>query len=467
MKRFKLIFFMSLILILILGTSSQASVSDDYMNYIWTNLENNSDFNKTGNYNTNFKSYLQRLTSEQKNSVKTKINQYLSSNNLNYEDINLNVFLIDDSEVTFHIYFVFSNNTAPNNNDLGYLELKRNNINDTRLYVKNNNSIIKFLDVKVTNYNNSFRFTVYDLHNLGSNGLIINLGKTAYSENTEIFYSSNISCYKLTQVAYIGYPISSSSNEKTRFLRNYSAYLNLGDGAYIPQEPDKPDEPSGDIPDKPSGDNTGTTIDLSNIENGIGNINNSINEQGQNIINNQNQNTDKIIANQNQNNQQVTDRLDDINSYDKNAIDSVVQGYLSGDYNASSSILALNDAFFHSSDDGDLVIEWDGINYLGVSLIPQGSFNFTEFVSSDEQITKIYNYYRMFATASFGIILIAAYYNLALSVLGLGSYFAMNTDTEEESTSDLGNSSPQLESTEEYYTRKFKHESNMRYNKRG
>ena len=114
-----------------------------------------------------------------------------------------------------------------------------------------------------------------------------------------------------------------------------------------------------------------------------------------------------------------------------------------------------------------MVIEWDGISYLGVDLIPQGSFNFTEFVSSDEQITKIYNYYKMFATASFGIILIAAYYNLALSVLGLGSYFAMNTDTEEESTSDLGNSSPQLESTAEYYTRKFKHESNMRYNKRG
>lgn len=467
MKKFKLIFFMSLILILILGTTSQASISKEYMDYIWTNLENNTDFNTSGNYNTNFKSYLQQLTSEQKNSVKTKIDQYLYANNLNYEDINLNTFLKYDAETTFVIYFVFSNNTAPNNNNLGYLEIKNDSYNTTRLYIKDNDKTIKYLKVTIAYYNNSLHFTVSDFAEISSGGLVIKLGKTAYSEDTEIFYSSNISCYKLTQTAYIGYPIS-ASNEETRFLRNYSAYINVDDGAYLPKEPDIDSGDSGGST-TPSGDsgNTGTPIDLSKIENGIQNINNSINEQGQNIINNQNENTDKIIENQNKNNQEVTNRLDDINSYDNETIDNVVQGYLSGDYNASSSILALNNAFFNSSDDGDLVIEWDGVKYLGVDLIPQGSLNFTQFVSSDEQISKIYNYYKMFAIASFGIILIAAYYNLALSVLGLGSYFAMNTDTEEESTSDLGDSMPQFETTEEYYTRKFKHESNMRYNKRG
>ena len=71
---------MSLILTSILGTTSQATISKEYMDYIWTNLENNTDFNTSENYNTNFKSYLQQLTEEQKNSVKTKINQYLSAN---------------------------------------------------------------------------------------------------------------------------------------------------------------------------------------------------------------------------------------------------------------------------------------------------------------------------------------------------------------------------------------------------
>lgn len=289
-KKFKLIFFMSLILILILGTTSQAVVSEDYMNYIWYNLENNSDFNIGGSYNTNFKSYLQQLIPEQKNSVKIKINQYLNTNNLNYEDMNLNVFLSQDAERTFNIYFVFSNNTAPNNNDLGYLEIKKDADGYTRLYVKNNNSFIKYLKVQVAYYKNSLHFTVDDFKDLlPLYGLRIDLGKTAYSENTEIFYSSNISCYKLTQVAYIGYPISSSS-EKTRFLRNYSAYLNKDEGAYIPQEPVIPDKPSGDSGTggttgtitNPSGDTTGK-VDLSGIEQGIGNINQNIDKTNEKL----------------------------------------------------------------------------------------------------------------------------------------------------------------------------------------
>lgn len=143
---------------------------------------------------------------------------------------------------------------------------------------------------------------------------------------------------------------------------------------------------------------------------------------------------------------------------------------MSGDYNASSSILALNTAFFNSSDDGDLVISWDGIKYLGVDLIPAGTLNFTELVNSDEQIHKIYYYYSLFASMSFGVILIVGYYNLALNVLGLGSYFAMNTDMEEESTSDLANDNVStdynLPVDTDYYYRKFKHESNVRHNRR-
>lgn len=278
MKRFKLIFFMSLMLILILGTTSQASVSKEYMDYICTNLENNTDFNTSEIHNTNFKSYLKQLTVEQKNSVKTKINQYLSANNLNYEDINLNTFLSYDAETTFVIYFVFSNNTAPNNNDLGYLEIKNDSYNTTRLYIKDNDKTIKYLKITVAYYKNSLHFTLNNFAEITSYGLPIKLGKTAYSENTEIFYSSNISCYKLTQVAYIGYPIS-ANNETTRFLRNYSAYISTDDGAYIPKEPDidSGDNTGGGNTGDNTGGNTGTTnVDLSKVENGIKDINNNL-----------------------------------------------------------------------------------------------------------------------------------------------------------------------------------------------
>lgn len=84
------------------------------------------------------------------------------------------------------------------------------------------------------------------------------------------------------------------------FYYNNQPYIlkyNIAD--YI-VEPDEPSESgdsgtgtTGNIYNN-SGDKTGT-IDLSNIENGIGNINSSINEQGQAIVENQNQNTETIV----------------------------------------------------------------------------------------------------------------------------------------------------------------------------
>lgn len=453
MKRFKLIFFMSLMLILILGTTSYAKTPSV------NELKNFFDFvikkEQDGELN-----YTYTLSNSQ--TIAEEFYSY--TQNINYSLDNL-VFVSADSAYKSGIVkvkgLVFISNNTFGDNSLPFLYIKRDS-NTGYSYFYKNSSNNAFTPCFWINNNGTFAFD-----NSFSGSTIDNYGYTdrltISSDKSYIVNNFILTTVKTASFYYY------HNNQYLPVLNNYNGfdYYDM-----YPKEPDIPDKPSGDTggTTSPSGEggggNTGT-IDLSNIESGIDNINNSINNQGQNIITNQNQNTDKIIANQNQNNQEVTQRLDDINSYDKDTIDNVVQGYLSGDYNASSSILALNDAFFHSSDDGDLVIDWDGVSYLGVDLIPQGSFNFTEFVSSDVQITKIYNYYKMFATASFGIILIAAYYNLALSVLGLGSYFAMNTDTEEESTSDLGNSSPQLESTSEYYTRKFKHESNMRYNKRG
>lgn len=448
MKRFKLIFFMSLILILILGTSSQAKTPsvNEIKNFFDFVIKKEQDGELNYSYSLS-------------NSQDIAEAFYTYTQNINYSLDNL-VFLTAKSayrsglgKVNIKGLVFIANNTF-GHDGLPFLYINYNSGTGSTICYKNSSNdkfhpcFFIFSDGTFA-FDNSFNST--EGNSNYKDRLTISSNKSYIVNNFILTTMGTASFYYYDNNKYI--PV----------LNNYNGfdYYDM-----YPKEPDISDEPSGDIPDKPSGDNTGTTIDLSNIENGIDNINNSINNQGQNIINNQNQNTDKIINNQNQNNQELTQRLDNINSYDKDVIDNVVQGYLSGDYNSSSSILALNDAFFHSSDDGDLVIEWNGIDYLGVDLIPQGSFNFTEFVSSDEQITKIYNYYKMFATASFGIILIAAYYNLALSVLGLGSYFAMNTDTEEESTIDLGDSSPQLETTQEYYTRKFKHESNMRYNKR-
>ena len=402
MKRFKLIFFMSLILILILGTTSQAVVSEEYMNYIWTNLENNSDFNNSGSYNTNFKSYLQQLTSEQKNSVKTKINQYLNANNLNYEDVNLNTFLSYDAEVTFNIYFVFSNNTAPNNNDLGYLEIKNDQYNTTRLYVKDNDGIIKYLKVKVAFYNNFLHFTVSDFKELSSGGLSVKLGKTAYSENTDIFYSSNISCYKLTQTAYIGYPISSTT-ETTRFLRNYIAYISTDEGAYIPNEPDNPDEPSGDIGTggttgtitNPSGDTTGK-VDLSGIEQGIGAVKDAVNN--------------------------VTNTIKDAFTFNSGDANEVMEDFKNTDLGLSQDLYDLNDQFFElfeTEQIDDFKISWNSVNYQDVQLIPSGDVNFSALCRENEQIGKVKEYISLFAIVGASLTLLKVIWNMISGMLGL------------------------------------------------
>ena len=410
MKRFKLIFFMSLILILILGTSSQAVVSEDYMNYIWTNLENNTDFNNSGSYNINFKSYLQQLTPEQKNSVKTKINQYLYSNNLNYEDINLNTFLSYDAEVTFNIYFVFSNNTSPNNNDLGYLEIKRNEYNYIKLYVKDNNGIIKYLKVQVAYYKNSLHFTVSNFQDLTSNGLTVNLGKNAYSENTDIFYSSNISCYKLTQTAYIGYPISSTT-ETTRFLRNYSAYINKDDGAYIPKEPVIPDKPSGDTGTggttgtitNPSGDTTGK-VDLSGIEQGIGAVKDAVNN--------------------------VTNTIKDAFTFDSGDANEVMEDFKNTDLGLSQDLYDLNNQFFdlfQTEQMDDFKISWNGVNYQDVQLIPSGEVNFSALCRENEQIGKVKEYITLFAIVGASLTLLKFIWNMIAEMLGLNQTL-METD---------------------------------------
>ena len=437
MKRFKLIFFMSLILTSILGTTSQATISKEYMDYIWTNLENNTDFNTSGNYNTNFKSYLQQLTVEQKNSVKTKINEYLYANDLDYQDINLNTFLISNADTTFVIYFVFSNNTAPNNNDLGYLEIKNDTYNLTRLYIKDNDKTIRYLKITVAYYNNSLHFTLDNFAEINSNGLRINLGKTAYSENTEIFYSSNISCYKLTQIAYIGYPIS-ASNETTRFLRNYSAYISTDDGAYIPEEPDidSGDNTGGGNTGDNTGGNTGTTnVDLSKVENGIKDINNNLeNIEGKIPTSGdiKNATTSGIIDGNNQ----YWGTSEDLNGEkEQEEIKDIINGAMenvSGELSKNKVFKALESAekgFFDlfknklEEQAYDLKLNWKKTEYEGATLLEDGEINISKMCREIPELARLQFYIRLIFNFTVIVNIIKQIYNLILATLGIDNPF--------------------------------------------
>ena len=60
MKKFKLIFFMSLMLILILGTISQASITNEYVEYTFTHFKNTIDL-ALYSYSYNAKNILNML----------------------------------------------------------------------------------------------------------------------------------------------------------------------------------------------------------------------------------------------------------------------------------------------------------------------------------------------------------------------------------------------------------------------
>lgn len=104
-------------------------------------------------------------------------------------------------------------------------------------------------------------------------------------------------------------------------------YIN---GGTVPSDPDTPIPDTGNtgqITDD-NGDVTGN-IDLSGIQNGIGQINNSINTQGQAIIENQNQNTETIVnaltnSETEQDTESTEEQFDDMISSTENVVDPTV-----------------------------------------------------------------------------------------------------------------------------------------------
>ena len=109
MKRFKLIFFISLILILILGTSAQAVVTQDYIKYTFEHFKN---VNCLSSYEANVKQILNTLNDSDYNFYTSYINNVLVENNINkLTDVNMTSVL--DANVTrlwhkcYNIFYIF------------------------------------------------------------------------------------------------------------------------------------------------------------------------------------------------------------------------------------------------------------------------------------------------------------------------------------------------------------------------
>lgn len=254
-----------------------------------------------------------------------------------------------------------------------------------------------------------------------------------------------ISTFSSTNAVYTNW------NGNTFFTPQITYLLrSLYDGGSVPVDPDIPEDTgnTGEITDN-NGDVTGQ-IDLSGIQNGIGNINQSINNQGQAIIDNQNTNTQSIIDNQNQNTQATVNAInnanenywggeDDLNEEEHNQeIEGNVNNLtdnVSGELAKNEIVKMLDEAekgFIAKFQKGlaeeayDLKFEWDDIKFKlpgfvdeEITIIPKYKLNISEICRQNETMGVVKGYIQVIATFTVVMNILGTIYNMILHALGV------------------------------------------------
>lgn len=411
MKRFKLIFFMSLMLILILGTTSQANISQEYIEYTFTHFKNTIS-NALSDYTSEVKTTLNTLTKQDYIFYTTYINQVLKENNLqNLTNHNMTIFISRfSSTITTQILFVFSNTSSPNNvENLNYIKLKPETGNKIILRGNETNGHIYILELRISNTNHNI-FQPLEVLNGNTGGKIIYYVKsTSLNSNNTILTISNVACTN-TQSIYYNVPFSTSETtiNTPGFISGLSAE---NDPGYFEIQTPQPPQPSGDVGTggttgtitNPSGDTTGK-VDLSGIEQGIGAVKDAVNN--------------------------VTNTIKDAFIFDSGDANEVMEDFKNTDLGLSQDLYDLNNQFFdlfETQEMNDFVISWNGVNYQDVELIPSGEVNFSALCRENEQIGKVKGYITLFAIVGASLTLLKVIWNMISEMLGLNQTL-METD---------------------------------------
>lgn len=188
--------------------------------------------------------------------------------------------------------------------------------------------------------------------------------------------------------------------------------------------------PSGDV--TLSGDNGNGTF-IPDYTNQLDNINSNISNSTQTIVNTISGETYKIISNQNENQKTL---LSSILSFSGDSVMNDVNGIMDIEFDFANTVKDYQTRFFKGSPSGDLVFSWNGVTLFDTALIPSGDFNISAMIRENEQLGRLHHIIQVFSISSFGIILIAGYWNLFLSTIGAGSYFLMESTNETEALED-------------------------------
>lgn len=420
-----------------------AYMSSEYLDYGLATLKDNYLNNNNSSYQSTMRQNAEAFLNDNiaKNLFLDKFNSQLDTWGIpNIKDYN--IICCAHYATRYYLKFFIFNNTVPNGyDDLDFFfidsnsRFKARHLNSSDYWFQYNVCIQKNNDGSCTLSN--FQFWKYTST---SDYASIYLGSTSFtSDQNTVLTCSNIFCCGLPG-GYSYYPLTGSTTIIPVILKDMN-------GNYNPVTPDP--ELSGDIPidtgntgtiTNNSGETTGS-IDLSGIQAGLGNINNSINNQGQAIIDNQNENTQAIIDNQNiiaeQQHNDLTNFDVDEGEEDVNGLIDNISTNLSGDLSNSEIFGALEESesgFLNliSGQAEDFEIHWNDVFYNNVKLIPAGQVNFSALCRENSVLGNIKEKLNIILSALCGLALIRYLYNLLLATLGIDNPYLYDKNTDSE-----------------------------------
>ena len=464
MKKFKLIFLLSLTLLSILGTTSFANINmneetaQNILNYCYNNINTSTNSSQLNDTNLeNAKNLISKITA-------SNFKEYFNQNFINTLNITTEITFENISFIpcynfsNVYIDFIVSNNTYSNTLPFTYLFRGNPGLENEQTYnqflitgTSSNSGITNSEDQNL----NIIRITITSSGGLNISNISA-IKKSYYTlenmefdeDDTSINFSQLRGLSPSQVIYYSGY----NTNVKKSYLLDnwYNA---------DPNDPEIPDNPgsgdtgeSGDTGGGTGGDTGGGTTtpdysdDLENIQTGITDINNNIGniqesiptsgeiagateQANKDFWGNKDEMNEEDYENQisegiNESMEQITEELEQNEVFDSIAI-------------AEQKII---DLFLEEPE--DFKITWADIKYMDKTLVQKGEINFSQICRENETLGNVKNILNIIVSAMISLSLFKYIFNLIMVTLGIDHPLILEAekdDITEISSTRIGN----------------------------
>lgn len=439
MKRFKLIFLLSLTLLMIFGTTSFANVTEEYVEYCLQYLYDNGS-QKTSSLYQNALNYALN-TEGVINSITNNINDSLQSNDYgSLNNVNMTAGYWPWNSSTILLCFTFSNSGAPNGNNIDFLYISKAT---PSAYQGDNGDLI----FNVTFYARSNQVTFKSASKYSNSDIKIDYNNITFNENLSVATISDMP-FCGAPAGYINHPISDNTNKIPVIFKDLNGNFGNEIDPEVSGDIGSGDTESGDITE--SGDTgggsggEGTTTpdyseDLNEIKNELNNIKENIPTSGE-IAGATTQGNKDFWGNKDEMSEedyenQISDGIND--SMDQ------ITGELEQNEVFNSIAIAeqkIIDLFLEEPE--DFKISWQDVKYLEKTLVPAGEINFSQMCRENEALGRVKNTLNIIVSAMISLSLFRYIFNLIMVTLGIDHPLILETekdDITEISSTKIGN----------------------------